>query len=198
MIYQKNRLTARVWFVVFALFGLQITTVNAQCVADLVITQNVSSGQTDLQSASNTLTATNIISDGGFAHYTAGNRLLFKPGFAVAKGGRLIAGNADCSKSAGTRIAINTMEVSAQIELALYPNPTDGGFNVIIPVNKGEQKSNLRQSLVVYAVFGEVILSKEVRPGEKVVVDLSNKAKGMYLIKYKAGDQITVKRVLLK
>jgi len=67
------------------------------CLDNRPITQNVNSGQTDNQQASNSITATNIINSGATANYDAGNTVFLRPGFHAKNGANFRAFIQGCS-----------------------------------------------------------------------------------------------------
>lgn len=59
---------------------------SGNCSPNLTITQNVSAGQSDIQEAINSITATNIIFNNATAEYDAGSNVWLKPGFHARNG----------------------------------------------------------------------------------------------------------------
>ena len=70
---------------------------NFGCPQDLTITQNVNSGQTDLQEAENSIRAINIISNNSTAAYDAGDVVIMRPGFHAREGSDFRAFIEGCS-----------------------------------------------------------------------------------------------------
>tara|TARA_B110000259_G_scaffold151310_1_gene170954 strand:- start:2766 stop:4985 length:2220 start_codon:yes stop_codon:yes gene_type:complete len=58
---------------------------NSNCPSQLTINQNVSSGQSDIREAKNSITANNVIYNGAIATYNAGNSVVLKTGFHARK-----------------------------------------------------------------------------------------------------------------
>ena len=73
----------------------------------------------------------------------------------------------------------------------IYPNPSDGIFNVLY--------SNINKSVdvVIYNYEGKVIYNKK-HHSENNVIDISNHAKGMYLIRFNIGNKSVVSTIVLK
>lgn len=199
-------------------FGAQPTAViqnminNAACVdactgctPDLVITQNVLNGQTDNQEASNSITASNVVFNGGTANYQAENYILLAPGFHAQSGSNTTLVIAPCSNNndvvapiANETVTTQQTSMSADIDqtdLGLYPNPTGGSFTIAIP---WEKNNKARQSVEVYTLLGTLVLRKDVKNGERVSVDLTKHPKGIYLVKYISNGQVTIKKVVYK
>lgn len=176
------------------------------CTPDLVITQNVLSGQTDNQEASNSITASNVVTNGGTVNYQAENYILLVPGFHAQSGSNTALVIAPCSNSNDIAVSVtqktaNIQETNViadevdQTELLLYPNPTGGSFTVAVPV---EKNSRARKSVEVYTLLGTLVLKQEVKNGERVSVGLTKYSKGIYLVKYISNGQVTIKKVVYK
>lgn len=73
----------------------------------------------------------------------------------------------------------------------IYPNPTSGRINVA--VNNG----NNINDIVVLDITGNVLMSESVN-ADKVSIDLSSFAKGIYLVKVVTAEDSFVKKVVLK
>ena len=91
-----------------------------------------------------------------------------------------------CTGSKGGEVE----EVVASIgDMKIYPNPTSGMFIVELPSEvKGGQA-------VIMDMSGKVVSQKSFLPDTKLTFDLSNVAKGMYLIQVQNGENIYRGRV---
>jgi len=165
------------------------------CVADLVITDAVASGQTSDQMVSNSISANNVVADGATANYQAGNFILLTPGFQATEGSNTSITIAPCIGTANARTTSQSVELpSENLDISLYPNPTGGSFTVQIPAIKSTQP----QLVEVYNLAGVLVYTKSVLAGEQVSVNLKNHTKGLYLVKYFLGKKGITKRVLYK
>jgi hypothetical protein len=72
----------------------------------------------------------------------------------------------------------------------LYPNPTDGKFNVTLP------KGNESAQVEVFNTMGKLVLSKKVNANEPV--DMSSAGKGMYMVNVTAAGKTTTKNIVVK
>ncbi|WP_103864583.1 S8 family peptidase [Aquimarina sp. I32.4] len=114
------------------------------CQNDLVITQNVVSGQTDIQEASNVITASNTIFSGATAAYDAGTVIKLKSGFTARSGSSFRAYIEGCSARNLTReepnseqelityenIEVETNSLEKTEIVSVYPNPTNNMLTV--------------------------------------------------------------------
>jgi len=165
------------------------------CVADLVITDAVTSGQTSDQMASNSISASNVVSDGATANYQAGSFILLTPGFQATEGSTTSMTIAPCTGTSSARTTSQSIELTSEsLDISLYPNPTGGSFTVQVPSTKSTQP----QLVEVYNLAGVLVYKKRVLAGEQVLINLRNHAKGLYLVKYFSGKQGITKRVLYK
>ncbi|OJJ18615.1 hypothetical protein BKI52_23680 [marine bacterium AO1-C] len=178
------------------LLCLAITTYGqTDCVADLVITDAVTSGQTSDQMVSNSISASNTIANGATANYQAGSFVLLTPGFQATEGSNTSITIAPCTGTSNARATSQTVELTNEtLDISLYPNPTGGSFTVQIPAIK----STGLQLVEVYNLAGVLVYKKSVSAGEQVSIDLKNHTKGLYLVKYFLGKQGITKRVLYK
>lgn len=81
--------------------------------------------------------------------------------------------------------AVNIASIEAEAFVSIYPNPTSGLLNFSNPINE----------VHVYELNGRLVSSKE---GNLTQVDLSQLAKGMYLVELKAGEQIQTERIVVE
>jgi hypothetical protein len=85
--------------------------------------------------------------------------------------------------------SINVAEV-----IRVYPNPTDGIINVEIPV------VNKTANIIITDITGRVFDSRAITDnnGSAVQFNLSNAAKGIYMIKVIAGDTPNVTKIVVR
>ncbi|MGV3461449.1 MAG: choice-of-anchor D domain-containing protein [Flavobacterium sp.] len=72
----------------------------------------------------------------------------------------------------------------------LYPNPTDGRFNIAL--TEGNESAQVE----VFNTMGKLVLSKKVAANEPV--DISNAGKGIYMVNVTAGGKTTSKTIIVK
>ncbi|MGB0879750.1 MAG: zinc-dependent metalloprotease [Polaribacter sp.] len=178
---------------------LQQTVVDCgtNCQDNITITQHVYSGNTDNQSAENSIIAMNTIYTGATANYDAGNTIYLKPGFHAKSGSTFRAFIEGCSQTEQKEVGLdaeivseevktNTIEEENDTSIKIYPNPTNGIFKV-----------SSKEKIISYTVlnqFNKVISNKKVSTNS-IDVDIQNLSKGVYFIRIQldSGKMITKK-----
>jgi len=98
--------------------------------------------------------------------------------------------------SARSQVTVNVGVVGTEegvfSDLDVYPNPSNGNFDVIIPATAGD-KVQLR----LFDLAGHVVLNKSVTAG-KHRLDAATFAKGVYMLELQAADTVITKRVVLQ
>lgn len=79
-------------------------------------------------------------------------------------------------------------EAARRIEVAVYPNPTDGDLNV---------RAEGRFDLNVYSVSGTLVLAQEGLDSE-ARIDLSGLSKGVYLVEVKTAEGSAMNKVVVR
>jgi hypothetical protein len=75
-------------------------------------------------------------------------------------------------------LPMNLDEIKKEFSFNIYPNPSNGSFNIVI-----EENSDLFKSVEVANLIGQVIYSAELN-SEKTIIDLpSNTSKGIYIVR---------------
>ncbi len=85
--------------------------------------------------------------------------------------------------------SIDNTSVAAK-SVSVYPNPSTGIITI-------ESKLNISANAGVYSIVGNKVMSLDVKPGINSF-DLSTLTKGIYMIKYAAGNNQFVQKVVLK
>lgn len=167
-----------------------------QCVNDITITEDVLSGENDIQSALNTITATNIIYSGGSAAYDAGVTVFLKPGFNAKSGSDFRAFIQGCTVPPIVNedgLIKNNEDFDSQKEkiLVLHPIPTSGLLNMT-------SKENMYR-WEISNPFGIIQRSGtfKMTNARSLEIDLSNLITGIYYIKVVFQDgEITTKTII--
>lgn len=169
------------------------------CVSDLIITENVLSGESDMKSALNTITATNVVFSGGSAEYDAGVTVFLKPGFNAKSGSDFRGFIQGCTVPPTT---IKTEENLDRKEnkpisetekvLILQPNPTTGIINFL-------SKDNM-YSWELSNAFGNIKLSGyfKIDNSKSLEIDLSNLITGVYYVKVVFQDSEIITKTIVK
>ena len=82
------------------------------------------------------------------------------------------------------------VEKSGLQDVSIYPNPTSGEF--IIESYKREV-----EFITVFDISGKVIWQKNVN-SDQVFIDLTNHAKGMYLIHLRSAEHVVIKKLIIQ
>jgi len=101
--------------------------------------------------------------------------------------GKFIQNGISCIKefkTGSTGIVSNPFQ-----EVSIYPNPCDGVFYIShIPENA---------SVRITDVAGQMVLSQNNYPGDKVMVDLSGKPSGIYLVKIEQEGMAVTRKIVM-
>lgn len=175
---------------------------------------DVAYGQDICFDATNTLTiagggTTFTVRNGGSANLIAGQRIRLLEGTSVVSGGYLLARitNIYCTLPPAMMtleeiIATDSDEISdvkssediSNIEseriFRAYPNPTNGRINLEF----SEPTTTI--FVEVFGMMGERILAKEVSGFSLYELDLSEQAKGVYIVRISDGSTVAVERII--
>lgn len=138
----------------------------------------------------------------GHVEMIAGVAIRYKPGTTVASGGymwgHIAPGGPWCIPAATLPIAATTagedeLPVPAQkSSFKIYPNPTTGNFTL---EQSGVPRNGILK-VVVYGMFGEKMLTKELTGSNKYEFSISEFPVGLYFVKVVAGEDVeTVKLI---
>lgn len=150
------------------------------CPADLTITATIS-GTTEDFLASNTITASNIITGGANVHYGATSRVALTTGFRVDAGSYFNGNLSGCSLSQTFKFAEDALKSNAKnVENAnsinLYPNPAQGNVTIVMDGISGEKQ------LLIYGLTGSLIY-QSVSVENELNIDISSFKSGVYIVK---------------
>ncbi|WP_299222414.1 zinc-dependent metalloprotease [uncultured Aquimarina sp.] len=178
-------------------YGHLSATCENNCLDDIIITQNVTSGQIDIQEASNTIVAKNKIFSNATASYSAGLDITFKPNFDANLGSDFEASIKECSNAQrNLPIAINNKRVNYSFikdgnNLIVYPNPSRGNITIEYPF------SNLDSyQIELYNYLGSKMLEKSVSKSNNIV-DLEILPNGIYFIKLFDKQSVITKEIII-
>ncbi len=74
--------------------------------------------------------------------------------------------------------------------ILLFPNPSQGIFNLLMPDIKS--KINLK----IFDISGKLVYDKDSKDNRNVVIDISNKSAGEYIIQVKINNTILTKKII--
>lgn len=171
------------------------------CAANLVVTENVTSGS-DNKQASGSITASNTISSPAVAIYHAGNFVQLSNGFTVRAGARFrgyIEGCTGVYLGKTVDDSVGEDEFTQEIKddfgkgknLTIYPNPSNSMITVFL---EGFKIKNLSISRTI---DGRVVLTQRVESDANVEVDVSSFEKGIYIVSIESatGELFTQKLI---
>lgn len=178
---------------------------STDCPENLSVTQNVPSGSTDVQKASNTLTATNVVSSGGSATYTAGSRVVLNTGFRASNGSQFTAKIEACAtrtqRTASDQedIVYNTKNTDITSDVSdknspfeIYPNPTNSSFSV----SGGSFDATKDLTITVFNTLGKVQL-EQTFSDENRSVDVRALSEGIHFVVITTKDGVSFSRKLV-
>ncbi len=174
------------------------------CQDNVIVNQNVTSGQTDIQKATTSVTATNTIFSGGTATYTAGTRVRLNPGFSAKSGSSFKAFIENCSQSSREELSkpkvvityeeveIETESISLQKEevLKAFPNPTKDRLTI----TSDEQMTNweLRNHM------GNLVKQSKTKRFQKDELNINQLPTGLYILRVTLNNGETIFKNILK
>lgn len=116
-----------------------------------------------------------------FEYDNTGNRIL-----------KAVADNCDKARDQMETQEIELQEdVSQEDEIAIYPNPTDGDFKIVMPT----YDSQMSPSYILYDLNGVIKQNGNINGGE-TEVDIGDLAAGVYFLRIVNGDDAVSKIVL--
>jgi gingipain R len=139
--------------------------------------------------ASNSITASNVISNNANVHYGANNSITLLPGFSVEYGSTFSADLFGCNPYNSLYLVgeqSNEEEAGQNIDKSnealfnnnIFPNPTHGEFTVRMDLPE-QQTSEIR----VYDSMGKLVKSV-VASATETVVSIEEQPAGIYLVRY--------------
>lgn len=177
-----------------------IPIISAACPNNLVVTQNVTTGQDNRQAALS-IEATNAISGNTTsAIYHAGNTVVFKPSFNITSGAKLHAYIAGCTGTFLSKTSYDyidgpeemTMQESAKeinkkMAVKVSPNPNNGIFKVLTDTAHG--------NIQITDIYGLNVFKSDFKNQNEIEVNIQNQPKGIYIIKVISANQIYTDKI---
>jgi hypothetical protein len=146
------------------------------------------------------------VMDGGYLQLIAGQSIILKNGFRVYSGGGFHAfidteGNyclnsksIIASSTEGELPEIDITELVDQMAFfTAYPNPTSGLFTIRL--------TDANEALVkveIFSMLGELLIANEFHSGQEFEMDLSDRSKGIYIIRLLCGDKFGTEKMIRK
>ncbi|MCF6350569.1 MAG: zinc-dependent metalloprotease [Flavobacteriaceae bacterium] len=166
------------------------------CKENLSITQNVTSGQVDMQESLNTITASNTIFNTGIAEYNTGNTLFLKPNFHAKYGSTFRGYIQSCDLTKPIPIE-NKNNIEAEFEsvdksknIKVYPNPTNNFLTI--------ESSEKIITWELLDVFSKIHFRGDGNES-KTKLNMTQLPKGIYILKATLKDgSAVIKKVVKK
>ncbi len=191
--------------------GSNLTLDGLICPEYLTLTTNISGG-THGYLASNSITATNIISGGANVHYGANTRVKLSAGFRVYAGSYFLADLDGCTSALKStkvndniitynqdNLADNLNDKGKIIDIEnpgiindvkIFPNPTKAMINI-------EFNKTLDQEVGIQIVnIGGVIIKSISTSENKVSFDINDFNSGIYIVKIISNNNVMIKRII--
>jgi len=93
-----------------------------------------------------------------------------------------------------TYVGFNVNELSTSFNISVYPNPSNGIFNL------GFENWDLgfkNAELCIYNMLGEIVLKSQIlNPNSQI--DLSAQPKGIYFIKVQSGGEVSTQKIVIE
>ena len=181
---------------------------NDNCIDDLIVTTNVSSGQSDIQKAAITLTANNTITNGSSAKYTGGHSVMLSNGFTVSNGSIFNAKIEDCSLNVSgfsnglvtekiQNISNYSSKTIKSLETAVtnnstivYPNPTKGSIRI--------QNEYIIIKYSISDITGKQIIFSDKTNLNNIDIDISKHPSGIYFLEIQKEDGEIIRNKIIK
>lgn len=176
---------------------------HSQCAGKITLTSpihDVNSGNTDIRQATIQINASNIIDNGASAIYHAAESVVLTNGFLSKSGSNLYAYIAGCEgrireKTQSNESARNNIEdfsSESKINSDIYnilPNPNNGVFKIIM-------KDTSEQNIEILNSTGIIIYNTTLLGQMEYQINISDKPKGIYLVKITSGAKIYTKKII--
>lgn len=166
----------------------------SSCPSNVIISTNISGGVYEFL-ASNSITASNIISNGARVHYGANNSVRLVLGFKANTGVSFHADLFGCTsdivadiekKSNATELAEEMVE--PKVNINIYPNPNSGIFTIA-------SNSSEKMDVKIYSVIGNLIYSKtNVESNQRI--DMPDLTSGIYFIEIRFGNKVHKEKLI--
>jgi hypothetical protein len=171
----------------------------------LVENVTVTNGQELCFDAMQTVTVQDLlVQSGGSIHLVAGQSVLLLPGVLVEANGYLHAwidldgfycNNAKSIVAAAGQAIPEIKfeeEFRADQEVKVYPNPTTGMFTIELPEANEISAANVE----IYGILGELIQQSIVFDERTYHFNLSDKPRGIYIIRVLQGENLYIEKVI--
>jgi len=149
----------------------------------------------------NWIKATNIFTTGsgvGASIYHAGNFVELNPGFQTQSSSKFVAYIQDCSgsyvyKNSNSNTTSNSIDSIRDVKEALTINPNPSNSSIEILLN-----NNSFDKIEIVSIDGKKVYESAIESSNKLQVDVSNYANGLYIVTVTASDGQQFSKKLIK
>lgn len=167
---------------------------------------NQTTNQNQVYSVSNKIEAgpNFTVSNGTDIKFTAGNKIILKPGFVAQSGSHFVAEIASCPPMRlnenidGTlyEYSDSASEENNIISFAtIAPNPTTGKFT--ISVTEQDEIDNTNYHLEIYNTLGQVVYQSAITNSQSAI-DFSSRPKGIYFLKVISPENMHTEKIIVQ
>jgi len=149
--------------------------------------------------ASNTVTSNSTVNTGTFVKFDAGSYIRFTPGFWARPGSNVHAYIEGCGWLDGTGIGSGSRSSAVQtyspsdMELEVFPNPSDGVSTLVFSLEKSENVT-----IAIQSISGKTLMlicqSELFSEGIQQVELNSNLSAGVYFVTLKTGSKSATRK----
>lgn len=149
--------------------------------------------------ASNTVTSNSTVNTGTFVKFDAGSYIRFTPGFWARRGSNVHAYIEGCGWLDGTGIGSGSRSSAVQtyspsnMELEVFPNPSDGASTLVFSLEKSENVT-----IAIQNISGKTLMficqSELFSEGTQQVELNSNLSAGVYFVTLKTGSKSATRK----
>jgi hypothetical protein len=191
--------------------NLTVTTLKPEVPVDLTVSgYTIATGDTCFNATNEITVSTVTVSNNASANFIAGYSATLLPGFHAVSGSYVhawITEDASFCDAVGASSIVSQPEVKSldldetkekqaiinEIKVKVYPNPSNGQFNVAIS-GATEEHSEIQ----VYNLLGKKVYSGSMVSQATKEISINNVTKGLYIMKVTTGNESFIKKVIIQ
>jgi len=183
-------------------FISECNTCDSCCPNHHIVTETVNNNVVHKRQAKITLTAKNIINNGGIGLYHSETVILSRP-FAAVAGSKLRAYAQGCSSTYQEKTSDSTVKETSpgfdtialekinakSNEIAILPNPSNGMFSVGL--------SGLAEGkIAITDLYGTIVYESAFKNEKALEVNIREKPKGIYIVHLRSGENHYTSKII--